>query len=43
VWRSGADFDVDDAESSMNDVAANGELDVEYIAGKLSAYADPSH
>jgi death-on-curing protein len=33
------DFDVDDAEVSMNDVAAKGDLTVEYIAGKLSAYA----
>jgi death-on-curing protein len=34
-----ADFDVDDAEVFMNDVATKGDLTVEYIAGKLSAYA----
>jgi death-on-curing protein len=33
------DFDVDDAESFMNDVATNGDLDIDYIAGKLSSYA----
>lgn len=32
------DFDVDDTERFMNDVASR-ELDVEHIAGKLSAYA----
>jgi death-on-curing protein len=36
------DFDVDDAESFMNDVATNGQLDIEYIAGKLSSYASSS-
>jgi death-on-curing protein len=30
------DFDVDDAEVFMNEVAAEGTLTVEYIAGKLS-------
>jgi death-on-curing protein len=33
------DFDVDDAESFMNDVATTGDLDIGYSAGKLSAYA----
>lgn len=33
------DFDVDDAEAFMNDVATNGELGIEYIADKLSSYA----
>ena len=33
------DLDIDDAEAFMNDVATNGDLDVEYIAGKLSTYA----
>ena len=32
------DYDVDDAEQFMND-AATRELDLEYIAGKLSTYA----
>jgi death-on-curing protein len=36
------DFDVDDAEVFMNDVASNGDLTVEYIAGKLSTYASSS-
>lgn len=34
-----AEFDVDDAEVFMNDVAAYGDLDVDHIAGKLSTYA----
>jgi death-on-curing protein len=33
------DFDVDDAEDFMNDVAANGDRSVEYIAEKLVGYA----
>lgn len=33
------DFDVDDAEVFMNDVATSSELQVEYIARKLSSYA----
>lgn len=33
------DFDVDDAEEFMNSVAAKGDLTVEYIAEKLSGYA----
>jgi len=36
------DFDVDDAEILMNDVATNGELEIGHIAGKLAAYAVPS-
>ena len=36
------DFDVDDAEIFMNDVATNGELDIGHIAGKRAAYAIPS-
>jgi death-on-curing protein len=32
------DFDVDDAERFMNDVASR-DLDIEHIAGKLSRYA----
>ena len=34
-----AEFDVDDAESFMNDVGTNGDLEIGYIAGKLSSYA----
>ncbi len=33
-----SDFDVDDAERFMNDVASR-DLDIDYIAHKLSAYA----
>jgi death-on-curing protein len=33
------DFDVDDAETFMNDVATRGDLEVSYIAGKLATYA----
>ncbi len=33
------DFDVDDAEIFMNDVATTNELTVDFIAGKLSTYA----
>jgi death-on-curing protein len=33
------DFDVDDAEEFMNNVAAKGDLTVDYIAEKLSGYA----
>lgn len=36
------DFDVDDAEAFMNDVATNGDLDIAYLAGKLASYAAPS-
>lgn len=32
-------FDIDDAEAFMNDVAAQGELGTEYIAGKLTQYS----
>ena len=31
--------DVDDAELFMNDVATNGDLDIDCIVGKLSSYA----
>jgi len=34
-----ADFDVDDAEVFMNEVAADGTLTVDYVAGKLSEYS----
>jgi death-on-curing protein len=34
-----AEFDADDAEVFMNDVAAYGDLHVDHIAGKLSTYA----
>jgi death-on-curing protein len=33
------DFDVDDAEEFMNDVAANGDRTVDYIAEKLVGYS----
>jgi death-on-curing protein len=36
------EFDVDDAEAFMNDVATNGDLDIGYLAGKLASYAAPS-
>ena len=32
-------FDVDDAEAFMIDVATRGDLDLEYIAGKLTRYS----
>jgi death-on-curing protein len=32
------DFDVDDAELFMNDVATKGDIDIDYIAAKLSSY-----
>jgi death on curing protein len=32
-------FDIDDAEAFMIDVATRGDLDLEYIAGKLTQYA----
>ena len=32
-------FDVDDAEAFMIDVATRGDLDLEYIAGKLTQYS----
>jgi death on curing protein len=31
------DFDVGDAESFMNEVATNGEIEIASIAGKLSS------
>ena len=34
-------FDVDDAEAFMIDVATRGDLDLEYIAGKLTQYSSP--
>jgi death on curing protein len=37
------DFDVDDAELFMNEVATMGELEIGYIAGKLASYADSPH
>ena len=33
------DFDVDDAERFMNDVATNGAIEIDYIGAKLSKYA----
>jgi len=33
------DFDIDDAEAFMNDVAVNNGRDIAYIAGKLAGYA----
>jgi death-on-curing protein len=33
------DFDVDDAEVFMNDVASRGDLDIDFIATKLVGYA----
>jgi death-on-curing protein len=33
------DFDVDDAERFMNDVATDGAIEIDYIAAKLSRYA----
>jgi death-on-curing protein len=35
-------FDVDDAEAFMNDLATNSDLDIEYIASKLTQYASAS-
>jgi death-on-curing protein len=32
------DFDVDDAELFMKDVATKGDIDIDYIAAKLSSY-----
>ena len=34
------DFDVDDAEAFINDVATNGELEIDHIAGRLTAYSN---
>jgi len=36
------DFDVDDAEMFVNNVATKGDLDIDYIASKLSSYAASS-
>lgn len=33
------DFDVDDAETFMNNVATNGELEISYIADTLAMYS----
>jgi death on curing protein len=33
-----AEFDVDDAEAFMNDVATMSDLTVDYVAGKLASY-----
>lgn len=35
-------FDVDDAAVFMNDVATDGEIEIDYIASKLNSYAAPS-
>jgi death-on-curing protein len=35
-------FDVDDAERFMTDVATNGAIEIEFIAGKLLPYAASS-
>jgi death on curing protein len=35
-----AEFDVDDAEQLMNRVAAEGDLPIDYIASKLTSYAE---
>ncbi|QZT63599.1 type II toxin-antitoxin system death-on-curing family toxin [Mycolicibacterium austroafricanum] len=35
-----SEFDVDDAEVFMNNVAINGDLEIDYIADKLSSYAN---
>lgn len=34
-----SDFDVDDAEVFMNNVATDGDLEIDYIATKLESYA----
>ena len=36
------DFDVDDAERFMNEVATNGDVQIDYIARKLTTYANSS-
>jgi death-on-curing protein len=36
------DFDVDDAELFMNEVATNSDLQIDYIARKLPAYSSSS-
>jgi death on curing protein len=36
------EFDVDDAELFMNEVATNGDLQIDYIASKLTAYSNSS-
>ena len=37
-----SDFDVDDAEAFMNDVATTNDLTVDYIAGRLATYVGSS-
>jgi len=37
-----SDFDVDDAEIFMNDVATRSDLDIDYLASKLATYTDSS-
>ena len=37
-----SDFDVDDAENFMNDVATRGDLDIRQVADKLHDYAEDS-
>ncbi|ABM12451.1 MULTISPECIES: type II toxin-antitoxin system death-on-curing family toxin [Mycolicibacterium] len=36
------EFDVDDAEVFMNNVAINGDLEIDYVANKLNSYAKPA-
>lgn len=36
------EFDVDDAELFMNAVATNNDLQIDYIAGKLTGYSNSS-
>lgn len=36
------DFDVDDAERFMNEVATNGDVQIDYIARKLTTYSHSS-
>ncbi|CAN5332502.1 hypothetical protein BH11ACT7_BH11ACT7_23670 [soil metagenome] len=35
-----SEFDVDDAELFVNQVATDGELDISYVATKLRTYAE---
>jgi death-on-curing protein len=36
------EFDVDDAELFMNEVATNGDLQIDYVVRKLTAYSNSS-
>ncbi len=36
------DFDVDDAERFINEVATNGDLQIDYVARKLATYCNSS-